>query len=119
MLSRIVAALASFLLVGCTSKASSSPGILTVRVYDSEHRLRAQITDVEGLALFNKMWQGKIKQQGPKKPRSEFHFTLVLGEQGIWLYAQDGYTTQLDHLEQPRYKLIDVAQFNNITGISP
>lgn len=110
-------ALGSIFFLLAKTQADTMPA--EIRVFDREDRLLVHIVDKAQLTAFNELWATKQRAPGKLKPRSEFHYSIMLADKGIWLYSPDGYTTRLDHLEHPRYRLGAVEQFNKMLSIVP
>ncbi len=106
-----------FILAKTPKEAVSA--VTGVQVFDRDHRMLADIKEGTELAVFNQLWASKHAVPGPYNAWSDFHYSIILADKGIWLYARDGYITKLDHLEHTRYQVKDVRQFNSIIGIEP
>lgn len=119
MLLRLLSALSSCIVILAKTQADTVPSADEVQVFDGDNRSLVRIVDAAQLAVFYQLWSNQHRVPGPYKARSEFHYSIMLANKGIWLYSADGYVTRLDHLEHPRYRLNDVQQFNKIIGISP
>lgn len=117
MFLRLVTVLSSMFFFLAKTHADTMPA--EIRVFDRDQRLLAHIVDKAQLTVFNEIWATKQRVPGKPKPRSEFHYSIILAGKGIWLYSPDGYITRLDHLEHPRYRLIAVEKFNKILSIVP
>lgn len=104
------------LLAGCAS-AERGP-ITAVTVRDGAFQVVKELSPTE-VATFDAMWAVKVKVSEEFGVTDKNHYKLDIAggnDPGRWLYKPNGYTSELDPMVQPVFKVQDAESFNRLIG---